>query len=300
MVLFFKLYAQYGRSWVSRDVLAGAYRLMPTQYGRLLLSGDELYSDERDDLRRAELASLIRFLTRPPNNALRVSLHGRKGSEGLAYQGERTFRVDVARLCTMLLPPMSAEYVSMFQQKCWGRKNLELLYDSLGFAELQESLGAQAMVEKNDKGDVVRQVIAELHLAAHGSLAVSVESLAEARKHGMPLICMASSVPISGEGVQLLPGGRVQYEVESKHEAARSLKAGSVDSLLRKVTDLAPPPPANRVLQPFAMELSRIALRRIAFELVYLRSSFYMGKVRRVASQYGFPTLEQLERWGFH
>ncbi|ORC91187.1 uncharacterized protein TM35_000061920 [Trypanosoma theileri] len=94
---------------------------------------------------------------------LRESLFLSSAGNPAANIGERTFRAYISQLITVLLPPMAPEPTTRIQQRCWGRKNLEIMFDFLGIASLQKLVGAPTVaVTKNEKGIIMRQIVYEL------------------------------------------------------------------------------------------------------------------------------------------
>ncbi|KAH9577725.1 hypothetical protein LSM04_001232 [Trypanosoma melophagium] len=154
-----------------------------------LIDMSSCYGFDREAVvRRAELAALLRLLcttndkasssidTNDSNNTddsnkcssfnnpvLRESLFLSPAGNPAANLGERTFRAYISQLITVLLPPMAPEPTTRIQQRCWGRKNLEIMFDLLGVASLQKIAGAPTVaVTKNEKGVIIRQIVYEL------------------------------------------------------------------------------------------------------------------------------------------
>lgn len=159
---FLHLFASYPRRWEARKVLldakqfqSGLHRACTTH-----TTADHLHSKE-DAIRRAELQSLFTHLSEPPHCALPHSLHGRTP---MAYwvSGERTFKVNVTKLLCSSLPPMSAGMLSYVAQKCWGRSNLERLYDALNFETVLKGYKAALVSGREKKAFFVRSVLWEL------------------------------------------------------------------------------------------------------------------------------------------
>ncbi|KAG8346414.1 hypothetical protein ERJ75_000258600 [Trypanosoma vivax] len=121
-------------------------------------------------VRRAELRALLRFLCAETEcgaesyaPALRESLLLNSHSSSGASVGERTFREFISRQITILLPPMAPEPTTRLQQRCWGRKNLEIMFDLLEVGNLQQLVGAPVKaVTKTEKATVMRQIVYEL------------------------------------------------------------------------------------------------------------------------------------------
>lgn len=117
--------------------------------------------DPQAQSRRRELAAVIVKLVEW--GAVRFSFsESRPGANG---NGERCFRGTVSRLANMMLPPSGAQAMTRVQQKIWGRKNIELLFDELQLGALVQKriYGHQPSTTKNEKGETVRQLIYELH-----------------------------------------------------------------------------------------------------------------------------------------
>lgn len=142
---------------------------------------------------------------------------------GAAGNGERCFRATVSALMNTMMPPLSAQAMTRWQQKCWGRKTLEALYDLLDVGELQRRrFKCQAATTKDQKGIVMRQLVFELHCATD--------------------MC-----------------GR--------------------DATLRREISAVRGPPGMTQVPPLVLELlSETALKRIAFELIALRTSVLMDQ----------------------
>ena len=125
--------------------------------------GQILQLDKSDEIRRMELAALLRSLNRPPFNCITFSF--RDYRSGAVGQGERMFRSEVSRIWQTMVPPCSAECMTRFQQKCWGRKNLEILFDRLQLGKVMEECGVEPATKKDHKGAIMRQVFLELNMA---------------------------------------------------------------------------------------------------------------------------------------
>ncbi|KEG10089.1 hypothetical protein DQ04_04191000 [Trypanosoma grayi] len=142
------------------------------------------YVFEREAVvRRAELAAILRVLCTTQTATIEsCNSASDKGSDGVSSRpllfhslfpspggspaanvGERTFRAYISRQISVLLPPMAPEPTTRIQQRCWGRKNLEMMFDLLGVASLQKLVGVPTVAAtKNEKATVIRQVVYEL------------------------------------------------------------------------------------------------------------------------------------------
>jgi hypothetical protein len=161
--LFFRLCVRYPRNWSAEQILLSSLHQFPSVADYLTdvqFLGLKQFGDDRT--RVAELRSLLMVLEAEPFGVLKHSPRGTLGI-GMNNNGERYFREDVGRLCTALLPPMSAMNVTRFQQKCWGRQNLEEVFDLMDLNTWLISLGLEPKKEKNEKGELLRNVFSELH-----------------------------------------------------------------------------------------------------------------------------------------
>ncbi|RNF11725.1 uncharacterized protein Tco025E_06576 [Trypanosoma conorhini] len=137
------------------------------------------YVFEREAVvRRAELAAILRVLCAANDADSRSGAERRRVSitpvlrESLVLSpcgspastvGERTFRAYVSRQMSVALPPMAPEPTTRLQQRCWGRKNLEIMFDLLDVASLQRLAGAPSVAEtKKEKATILRQIVYEL------------------------------------------------------------------------------------------------------------------------------------------
>lgn len=195
--------------------------------------------------------------------------------------GERTFRALVSRRVTQLLPPMGAEATTRVQQRCWGRGNLEALFDLLAIGRLQEDLttstastgvvlttaaatGGVGRVarSKNDKGAVVRQVVQEL-------------SMVQAR-------------------LQL----QEEMEAEEWEWRAGATNKGMKDKdPTMSSTSAKTRRHRNRNLKLILIEET---LQRLAFELVYRQTAEIMRLAWPVYELLGFPSEAELEESGYY
>ncbi|EKF37668.1 hypothetical protein MOQ_002137 [Trypanosoma cruzi marinkellei] len=193
-----RLIAIYPRRWSpvavlreANEVLPAAVMVSPRPHPFLsfsesvdtddvsLMDMSSCYLFEREAVvRRAELAAILRVLcTRKDADScdgaeqrissiipvLRESLFLSPNGTPAASSGERTFRAYISRQISVFLPPMAPEPTTRIQQRCWGRKNLEIMFDLLGVASLQKLAGAPVeAVTKNEKAAVLRQIIHEL------------------------------------------------------------------------------------------------------------------------------------------
>ncbi|RNC59513.1 hypothetical protein TcCL_ESM02834, partial [Trypanosoma cruzi] len=193
-----RLIAIYPRRWSPVAVLREANEVLPTAVmvsprphpflsfseavdadDVSLMDMSSCYVFEREAVvRRAELAAILRVLCTAKDAdscddaeqrissiipVLRESLFLSPNGTPAASSGERTFRAYISRQISVFLPPMAPEPTTRIQQRCWGRKNLEIMFDLLGVASLQRIAGAPVeAVTKNEKAAVLRQIIYEL------------------------------------------------------------------------------------------------------------------------------------------
>ena len=163
MFLHLRTVAVYRRTWT-------APRVTQSALGRAAEKHWQAAGSKTVDARRAQLRSLLVELSLPPHAGAPLRGTLTKALQGgwdwsMGGMGERQFREAVGRVMVPLLPPMSAQLQTRFQQKCWGRKNLEALYDSMDLGALEIDFGAAGRrTEKNDKGSFMRQVLSELLL----------------------------------------------------------------------------------------------------------------------------------------
>lgn len=165
--LFLHLYAAYPREWNTTNLLQNAEHLLPSINQFSTFSrGDEMshLHVHIDARRRAELESLLRCLTEEPHKAISHCLRG-QSPMGFWYSGERMWKINLTRLCTQMLPPMSAGVMTTFTHKCWGRTNLERMYDALNIAKIVSSNGAEPKTTKDHKAYFMRLIFWELQSA---------------------------------------------------------------------------------------------------------------------------------------
>eukprot|EP00331_Platyophrya_macrostoma_P034861 CAMPEP_0176442890 /NCGR_PEP_ID=MMETSP0127-20121128/22086_1 /TAXON_ID=938130 /ORGANISM="Platyophrya macrostoma, Strain WH" /LENGTH=468 /DNA_ID=CAMNT_0017827993 /DNA_START=160 /DNA_END=1562 /DNA_ORIENTATION=+ len=117
--------------------------------------------------RRRDLLSLLWKLTE--YKVLTFSFcEIRDGSGG---NGERMFRETVSCLSNQMVPPISAQAMTRWQQKAWGRQNLEVMFDLLNVGSVFQKgvFGGRVLPcvaeTKDQKGAVMRQLVFELHCA---------------------------------------------------------------------------------------------------------------------------------------
>jgi len=117
------------------------------------LGGHICHVYEKDDLvRLITLRHLLEWLCQ--EGVLTFALG--EVRHGAVNEGERMFRADVSRQCQMIFPPLSPQCMTRIQQKCWGRKNLEVLFDTLRLGDLQTRYaGVAPSTEKDDKGAIL-------------------------------------------------------------------------------------------------------------------------------------------------
>jgi hypothetical protein len=194
---------------------------------------------------------------------------------GIANEGERCFRATVSSLLTPMMFPLSAQGQTRWCQKMWGRQSLEMLFDALDLANaVQHTIFGVPMAAvaktKNQKAAVMRQMVYQLHSVADASGRHVVEdtSLNAAAS------CAAPQSP---------------PPTPSKRGAVALMTEESVDHSSSDSFCCFPqlPPPPESVL----VTLSELALHRIAFELIHIRTSVLMDDASgAIWADLGFPT----------
>nr|CCC92325.1 conserved hypothetical protein [Trypanosoma congolense IL3000] len=135
------------------SVMGGAAKLFP-RLSRAVSDGQ--VHTQQDALRRASLQSMLVLLSSgsievggtarngPP--VLRV-FHGDVSTE-LAHSGERLFKKDVSRVIVEWFPALSAGVSTQIAHKCWGRSNLESVFDALRLQPLLNQRSSEAPANK--------------------------------------------------------------------------------------------------------------------------------------------------------
>lgn len=180
MLLFTRLCARYSRAWPSAE------SVLASKYGRACARQAALRRDESSVFRRDAIKSLVDEMALPASSStgaplrgtLTRALHGH-WDWAMGGLGERQYREALGRVMVRCLPPLSAQLQTRFQQKCWGRKNLEQLYDAMDIGGLEVRAGAAARrEEKNDKGSFMRQLFSEMMLLSYSGLVAAEVSAA--------------------------------------------------------------------------------------------------------------------------
>jgi hypothetical protein len=183
------LTAAYQRSWNAKQVLLTAERIIPLPRRSSILQSDSVSVFEAT--RVAQIKALIwHLLAHRQLSAFSDSLT----RTSMAVEGERCFRAVVSSTCLRSMPPMSSECMTRFQQKCWGRKNLERLYDALELGRLLEEYSQCKPEESKDgKGEVMRALLYELFtLRQSGDVLVSLVAELTLQRSAQELIGFAS------------------------------------------------------------------------------------------------------------
>jgi hypothetical protein len=136
--LFAYMIAQYPRDWSFERVLQSASRPLREHAAGIPWSQDHLHCTS-DCVRRAEITGLLFQLCQHPHDVLSSSFSG-KATSNVWVSGERMFKVHLSRLVTVMSPPMAPGVHTQFTHKCWGRSNLERVYDALNIADIKEKL----------------------------------------------------------------------------------------------------------------------------------------------------------------
>ena len=158
--LFLAMYAGFPeRRWGSFTLLQRARSSFPALHNHataFTTSLDHLHSP-LDSVRRGELTALLRKLSQKVLKTL-------QGPTAMSfwYSGERMFKIHLTRLCSQMLPPMSPGVMTQFTHKCWGRTNLERLYDALDIASIVQELGWEPVTYKDDKAYYMRLLFWDL------------------------------------------------------------------------------------------------------------------------------------------
>jgi hypothetical protein len=176
---FVYLSAMFPRTWnpesVHRRALAGCLRplghfaLIGAREGRLVtMNALNAVPTTPDDVYRVEtLRALLLHLLEGPSDVRTLFVTPYDDAPpGLVGQGEKIFRARVTEIVAALFPPLGPNIQAAFSQKAWGRTNLMLLYDRMGWAEIDARYGNKPKSNRSDKSAVMRQMIVELSLAS--------------------------------------------------------------------------------------------------------------------------------------
>jgi hypothetical protein len=166
LALFLHFFTNYPRHWLCQRVLQTSETQFPrlNEYATMNLSMDHLHTVD-DARRRADLESILWHLTDYPHRALSHVLQG-KSPDGFWYSGERMFKVNITRIAAVMFPPMNNGILTTFTHKCWGRSNLERMYDALNIATIQRHFGCDPKTEKEPKAFYMRRIFWELESAS--------------------------------------------------------------------------------------------------------------------------------------
>jgi hypothetical protein len=239
-----------------------------------------LQVEKCDETRRMELAALIRSLNRPPFSCVSFSFKDQRS--GAVGQGERMFRAEVSRLCQTMIPPCSAETMTRLQQKCWGRKNLEILFDRLQLGQMMEEGGMQAATTKDHKGAILRQLFFELVMGLSDETAAWGD--VQVRSVLPPLAADGPTAPhMAASSV-----GHNPVRPSAAAPSAAAAATGSNASLL--------PGPVFADVRQMLIEQT---LHRMAFELVYVRTMILLDTAAPTWMKLGPPSNDEMEASGY-
>lgn len=266
LLLFLRVVATYRRTWSYADVVSAQPWALAVARARDSVDGARATIDHDSAARRARIGAMLVELSRPPvanpqahgsatlAGTLRRALQGEWGW-AMGGMGERQFRSAIGRVIVPLLPPMSAQLQTRFQQKCWGRKNLEMLYDVVDVGAIEESYGNPRREEKNDKASLMRQLLSELLFidatgCVDGDLRCAELDLVE-----------RADAPATG-AADVVEGLRDTGVCD----VSRDVRAAAVEWLVAQ----------------------------LAFELVHLVTAHYVGRAMTLWLRHGCPSPEQL------
>jgi len=132
--------------------------VVPFEGGKI---GTEKFHATADLRRRQELRALLSHVMR--DGLVGDSLRG-NAQPAHAASGEKMMKDEMTRHVVRAFPPMSAGQMTQLTHKCWGRTNLERLYDALHLDALR-SPEKPVLTTKDAKGSVMRQLFFELFSA---------------------------------------------------------------------------------------------------------------------------------------
>ncbi|RNE99634.1 uncharacterized protein Tco025E_08966 [Trypanosoma conorhini] len=122
-------------SFSPHAVFTGAARSFPRLVQTVV--GGHVHT-EQDALRRASLESMLIDLSDGESRGGRpilTAFHGAVAPE-LAHSGERLFKGAVSRLIVEWFPALGPGAITQIAHKCWGRSNLESVFDALRMQSL--------------------------------------------------------------------------------------------------------------------------------------------------------------------
>jgi hypothetical protein len=164
--VFMFMIAHYPRTWGTAQVVRDGLRRFPGVSGNAVAAPwcqDHLHTSS-DEVRRAELHAILVELTGPPHCALQHALQSR-APMNLWVSGERMYKIVLSRLVTVMLPPMAPGVHSQFTHKCWGRSNLERMYEGLRIADIKRGFGVEPKTNKDGRAYWMRLLFWELMTA---------------------------------------------------------------------------------------------------------------------------------------
>lgn len=167
LALFVHLYVNYPRRWSPEGVMLSSECQFPSVHNHASThtTTDHLH-ELTDAQRRADLEAILLHLCHAPHRALSHVLQGRSPS-AFWYSGERMFKINLSRLASVMLPPMNAGVLTTFTHKCWGRSNLERMYDALNISRINKTFGVDGKTTKDHKAYYMRSIFYELQSAPY-------------------------------------------------------------------------------------------------------------------------------------
>lgn len=165
LAFFVHLHTNFPRRWNNESVVRSAETCFPSVFQRATThtSIDQLHTIS-DAQRRADLEAILVHLAHQPHFALTHVLQG-KSPPAFWYSGERMFKVNLTRLASVMLPPMNAGVLTTFTHKCWGRSNLERMYDALNISRINQLFGIEGKTTRDAKAYYMRSIFYELQSA---------------------------------------------------------------------------------------------------------------------------------------
>ena len=222
--------------------------------------------------RRAELTALLVHLCHPPHMAITHVLQGRS-EPAFWHSGERMFRGHFSRTIAQMFPPMSAGVQTQFTHKCYGRTNLERMYDALRIADVQRQFGAEPQQCRDSKAQFMRLLMWNL-------LDAPVRLGRRGAGNG------------GGNGNE-----RGEQQQQQQQQPAPFCGSGGDDTFDAAVVGSeACHADADEMRREVTIELVRLARQRLVFECIYLQSMQLMNRVQGVVRRMGYPTYEELRK----